>query len=197
MAYVLETRQGEARQMVGIFGDEAGIVGFIENFPAARRTPDGSYELDFERLPELAEVTFNGWTYVVSRSTYAEGGEEIEFIWTQVCDFDKQVGPGEGPHYAPGWLHLDGYVMPMSEAPEHIRQRERLFAEACSYADSHGLQATREALGSQDGEYVRFTGQGRDGSIAFLLDPMTLQWRTESSTFEDFLQSLPQRYRDL
>lgn len=197
MAYLLELQQDERQQFVGVFDDEPGVFRFIESIPFAQRAVDPwgvSYSMPFADIPELHRVSYRGWVYMLSRSSFSAypSAGDVSFVWREVQDFDSHEP--EVPTISAGTIPVDAYSFPMAEAAEQIEKREQLFAASEDYFGALGQSPSRGGLGSQDGEYVEVTRHFHDGTssrgIAFLLDPAAVSLWEESADFAEFLGKL-------
>lgn len=182
MSYLLEIAQADRRQMVGVFDSEEHVLHFMERIPFIHKeitTYGAGYTLPFQDLPELYEINYRGWVYPLSRSSFSsyESDGDIEFLWHEIQDFDRR--DAKTPTFCEGFIHVDGYDFPAEEAVAYIGEREALYAEAKAY---WGANAQRNALGSQDGEYVE-----ADGHLFFLLDGAAIALRKKCGSFEEFL----------
>ncbi len=195
VAFLLELVQQDRRWAVGAFGSEADVLSLVRRLPGLHEEADqpGIYWLEPTEVPELTELAHRGWVIPVCRaafSTYPSDGV-IDVVWTEVQVFDDD--PPAAASYGAGSVSVNGWVFGMADAVAHVRARERLFAEADAHYAARGQIAWREALGSQDGEYVAVgpVGGGEPDHLVFLLDPAAVALRAECPSFADFLSRYP------
>lgn len=195
MAYLLELVQAEHRSVVGVLRTEADVLRLVGRLPGLHEAPDhpGTFWLEPSEVPQLTEIEHDGWVYPLCRasfSTYASDGV-IYVGWHEVQIYDD-VPPRAGSLVA-GILPVDGYTFGIADGVEQVHARERLVAEAAEHFGARGQVVDREALGSQDGEYVTVAPAGSDapGRLAFLLDPAAVLLRARCQSFEEFLGRYP------
>ena len=195
MAYLLELVQADRRCVVGVFGSEADTLRMVERLPGLHEDADqpGIYWLEPTEVPELTEIEHHGWVFPLARASFSSYRSDgvIDVVWNTVQCFDE-VPPRAGD-YCAGTLSVNGWTFGMADGVDHIHARERLFVEAEEHNASRGQAVRREALGSQDGEYVTVApiGESEPGRLAFLLDLAAVHLREESGSFEEFLSRYP------
>lgn len=181
------------RSLVGVFASEADVQRIVARFPGLHED-DGVFWLEPSEVPELTEIEHNGWVFPLARasfSTYQCDGV-IDVIWNEVHLYaETPPTPGD---YATVSMSVNGYTFDAASGVEHVHARERLFAEAQAYFGERGDVVGREALGSQDGEYVTVaaTDGNGPGHLAFLLDPAAVHLREQAASFEEFLRRYPE-----
>ena len=76
-----------------------------------------------------------------------------------------------------------------NEVRDYIEKREELYRETEKYYKKRGVNITRNALGSEDGEYI----ESSNGTILYLLDPSTVDIWKQSKCIDEFIE----KYREL
>lgn len=195
MAYLLELVQEDRRSVVGVFGSEADVLSLVKRLPGLHSDANYSdfYWLEPTEVPELTEIEHNGWLFPLCRasfSTYPSDGR-IYVIWNEVQIFDET--PPHARSYCAGTMSINGYTFGMEEGVDHVHAREKLFDEAKEHFVARGEILVREALGSQDGEYVAVLSKEDPESsrLVFLLDLAAVHLRAQLPSFEEFLSRYP------
>ncbi|MBO3445263.1 MULTISPECIES: hypothetical protein [Clostridia] len=185
MSYLLKIEQYEKCYDIGVFESEESIYKFIESIPFVKKevlsNDYTNYFFNFEDLPDYYEINYNNYLYVISKFSFVPGEDEIYFSWSEIHLWDKKIGPKET--FIEGETIVDAYSFSNNEVKNYITKREELYKETKRYYKSKGLKVRRNALGSQDGEYVELLND----SILYLLDPCAIEIWDKSKDIEEFL----------
>lgn len=185
MAYLLKIEQFERSYDIGVFKSEESIYKFIESIPFVKKEvfPDNyiNYFMNFKDIPDYYEVNYNNYIYIISKFSFIPDEGEIYFNWREIHLWDEKESVKET--FIEGETIVDAYSFSNNEVKSYIEKREELYKETKKYYDSKGLKVTRNALGSEDGEYVELL----NGSILYLLDPRAIEIWEESKDIEEFM----------
>lgn len=185
MAYLLKIEQFERSYDIGVFKSEESIYKFIESIPFVKKEvfPDNyiNYFMNFKDIPDYYEVNYNNYIYIISKFSFIPDEGEIYFNWREIHLWDEKESAKET--FIEGETTVDAYSFSNNEVKSYIEKREELYKETKKYYESKGLKITRNALGSEDGEYVELL----NGSILYLLDPRAVEIWEESKDIEEFM----------
>lgn len=185
MAYLLKIEQFERSYDIGVFKSEESIYKFIESIPFVKKEvfPDNyiNYFMNFKDIPDYYEVNYNNYIYIISKFSFIPDEGEIYFNWREIHLWDEKTSVKET--FVEGETIVDAYSFSNNEVKSYIEKREELYKETKKYYESKGLKVTRNALGSEDGEYVELL----NGSILYLLDPRAVEIWEESKDIEEFM----------
>ena len=185
MAYLLKIEQFERSYDIGVFKSEESIYKFIESIPFVKKEvfPDNyiNYFMNFKDIPDYYEVNYNNYIYIISKFSFIPDEGEIYFNWREIHLWDEKTSVKET--FIEGETIVDAYSFSNNEVKSYIEKREELYKETKKYYESKGLKVTRNALGSEDGEYVELL----NGSILYLLDPRAVEIWEESKDIEEFM----------
>ncbi|CEN87627.1 Uncharacterised protein [[Clostridium] sordellii] len=185
MAYLLKIEQFERSYDIGVFKSEESIYKFIESIPFVKKEvfPDNyiNYFMNFKDIPDYYEVNYNNYIYIISKFSFIPDEGEIYFNWREIHLWDEKESVKET--FIEGETIVDAYSFSNNEVKSYIEKREELYKETKKYYESKGLKITRNALGSEDGEYVELL----NGSILYLLDPRAVEIWEESKDIEEFM----------
>ncbi|WP_270505714.1 hypothetical protein [Paraclostridium sordellii] len=185
MAYLLKIEQFERSYDIGVFKSEESIYKFIESIPFVKKEvfPDNyiNYFMDFKDIPDYYEVNYNNYIYIISKFSFIPDEGEIYFNWREIHLWDEKESVKET--FVEGETIVDAYSFSNNEVKSYIEKREELYKETKKYYESKGLKIARNALGSEDGEYVELL----NGSILYLLDPRAVEIWEESKDIEEFM----------
>ncbi|MFR8870827.1 MAG: hypothetical protein ACLVIH_12665 [Paraclostridium sordellii] len=185
MAYLLKIEQFERSYDIGVFKSEESIYKFIESIPFVKKEvfTDNyiNYFMNFKDIPDYYEVNYNNYIYIISRFSFIPDEGEIYFNWREIHLWDEKESVKET--FIEGETIVDAYSFSNNEVKSYIEKREELYKETKKYYESKGLKITRNALGSEDGEYVELL----NGSILYLLDPRAVEIWEESKDIEEFM----------
>ena len=185
MAYLLKIEQFERSYDIGVFKSEESIYKFIESIPFVKKEvfPDNyiNYFMNFKDIPDYYEVNYNNYIYIISKFSFIPDEGEIYFNWREIHLWDEKESVKET--FIEGETIVDAYSFSNNEVKSYIEKREELYKETKKYYESKGLKVTRNALGSEDGEYVELL----NGSILYLLDPRAVEIWEESKDIEEFM----------
>ncbi|CEP90274.1 Uncharacterised protein [[Clostridium] sordellii] len=185
MAYLLKIEQFERSYDIGVFKSEESIYKFIESIPFVKKEvfPDNyiNYFMNFKDIPDYYEVNYNNYIYIISKFSFIPDEDEIYFNWREIHLWDEKESVKET--FIEGETIVDAYSFSNNEVKSYIEKREELYKETKKYYESKGLKVTRNALGSEDGEYVELL----NGSILYLLDPRAVEIWEESKDIEEFM----------
>ncbi|CEO06575.1 Uncharacterised protein [[Clostridium] sordellii] len=185
MAYLLKIEQFERSYDIGVFKSEESIYKFIESIPFVKKEvfPDNyiNYFMNFKDIPDYYEVNYNNYIYIISKFSFIPDEGEIYFNWREIHLWDEKTSVKET--FIEGETMVDAYSFSNNEVKSYIEKREELYKETKKYYESKGLKVTRNALGSEDGEYVELL----NGSILYLLDPRAVEIWEESKDIEEFM----------
>lgn len=185
MAYLLKIEQFERSYDIGVFKSEESIYKFIESIPFVKKEvfPDNyiNYFMNFKDIPDYYEVNYNNYIYIISKFSFIPDEGEIYFNWREIHLWDEKESAKET--FIEGETTVDAYSFSNNEVKSYIEKREELYKETKKYYESKGLKVTRNALGSEDGEYVELL----NGSILYLLDPRAVEIWEESKDIEEFM----------
>ena len=185
MAYLLKIEQFERSYDIGVFKSEESIYKFIESIPFVKKEvfPDNyiNYFMDFKDIPDYYEVNYNNYIYIISKFSFIPDEGEIYFNWREIHLWDEKESVKET--FVEGETIVDAYSFSNNEVKSYIEKREELYRETKKYYESKGLKITRNALGSEDGEYVELLND----SILYLLDPRAVEIWEESKDIEEFM----------
>lgn len=187
MSYLLKIEQYEKSYDIGVFESEKSIYKFIESIPFVKKevlsNDYTNYFFNFEDIPDYYEVNYNNYLYVISKFSFVPGEDEIYFSWSKIHIWDKKISPKET--FIEGETIVDAYSFSNKEVKNYITKREELYRETERYYKNKGLKVRRNALGSQDGEYVGLLND----SILYLLDPCAIDIWDKSKDIEEFLDN--------
>ncbi|CEP41757.1 hypothetical protein [Paraclostridium sordellii] len=185
MTYLLKIEQFERSYDIGVFKSEESIYKFIESIPFVKKEvfPDNyiNYFMNFKDIPGYYEVNYNNYIYIISKFSFIPDEGEIYFNWREIHLWDEKTSVKET--FVEGETIVDAYSFSNNEVKSYIEKREELYKETKKYYESKGLKVTRNALGSEDGEYVELL----NGSILYLLDPRAVEIWEESKDIEEFM----------
>lgn len=185
MTYLLKIEQFERSYDIGVFKSEESIYKFIESIPFVKKEvfPDNyiNYFMNFKDIPDYYEVNYNNYIYIISKFSFIPDEGEIYFNWREIHLWDEKESVKET--FVEGETTVDAYSFSNNEVKSYIEKREELYKETKKYYESKGLKVTRNALGSEDGEYVELL----NGSILYLLDPRAVEIWEESKDIEEFM----------
>ena len=185
MAYLLKIEQFERSYDIGVFKSEESIYKFIESIPFVKKEvfPDNyiNYFMNFKDIPDYYEVNYNNYIYIISKFSFIPDEGDIYFNWREIHLWDEKESEKET--FVEGETIVDAYSFSNNEVKSYIEKREELYKETKEYYESKGLKITRNALGSEDGEYVELL----NGSILYLLDPRAVEIWEESKDIEEFM----------
>lgn len=185
MSYLLKIEQYERSYDIGVFKSEESIYKFIESIPFVKKEvfPDNyiNYFMNFKDIPDYYEVNYNNYIYIISKFSFIPDEGEIYFNWKEIHLWDEKESVKET--FIEGETIVDAYSFSNNEVKSYIEKREELYRETKKYYESKGLKVTRNALGSEDGEYVELL----NGSILYLLDPRAVEIWEESKDIEEFM----------
>lgn len=185
MPYILKINQWDKNYDIGIFESTESIYKFIESIPFVRKDVEiddyRNYYMNFEDMPEYYEVNYNNYLYIISKFSFIPNDNEIFFTWNEIHFWDSKVSPKE--RFIEGETTIDAYAFSNNDVKDYIREREELYLETKKYYEAKGLNVKRDALGSQDGEYVELV----DNHILYLLDPTAVKIWEETKNVEVFL----------
>ena len=185
MAYLLKIEQFERSYDIGVFKSEESIYKFIESIPFVKKEVFSdnyiNYFMNFKDIPDYYEVNYNNYIYIISKFSFIPDEGEIYFNWREIHLWDEKESVKET--FIEGETIVDAYSFSNNEVKSYIEKREELYKETKEYYESKGLKITRNALGSEDGEYVELL----NGSILYLLDPRAVEIWEESKDIEEFM----------
>ncbi|MEG0578503.1 MAG: hypothetical protein RR490_01150 [Niameybacter sp.] len=185
MSYLLKVKQYEKSYDIGVFETEESICKLIESIPFVKKEVISNgyinYSMKFEDLPDYYELDYNHYIYVISKFSFIPNEDEIYFEWSKIHLWDEKVAMKKT--FIEAYITVDAYSFPNNEVTDYIEKREELYKETEKYYKTKGLQVRRNALGSQDGEYVELL----NASILYLLDPSAVDIWKESGNIEEFL----------
>lgn len=185
MAYLLKIEQFERSYDIGVFKSEESIYKFIESIPFVKKEVFSdnyiNYFMNFKDIPDYYEVNYNNYIYIISKFSFIPDEGEIYFNWRKIHLWDEKESVKET--FVEGETIVDAYSFSNNEVKSYIEKREELYKETKKYYESKGLKVTRNALGSEDGEYVELL----NGSILYLLDPRAVEIWEESKDIEEFM----------
>ena len=185
MAYLLKIEQFERSYDIGVFKSEESIYKFIESIPFVKKEvfQDNyiNYFMNFKDIPDYYEVNYNNYIYIISKFSFIPDEGEIYFNWKEIHLWDEKESTKET--FVEGETIVDAYSFSNNEVKSYIEKREELYKETKEYYESKGLKITRNALGSEDGEYVELL----NNSILYLLDPRAVEIWEESKDIEEFM----------
>ena len=185
MSYLLKIEQYERSYDIGVFKSEESIYKFIESIPFVKKEvfPDNyiNYFMNFKDIPDYYEVNYNNYIYIISKFSFIPDEGEIYFNWKEIHLWDEKESVKET--FIEGETIVDAYSFSNNEVKSYIEKREELYRETKKYYESKGLKVTRNAIGSEDGEYVELL----NGSILYLLDPRAVEIWEESKDIEEFM----------
>ncbi|MEF9959420.1 MAG: hypothetical protein RR090_09385 [Niameybacter sp.] len=185
MSYLLKVKQYEKSYDIGVFETEESICKLIESIPFVKKEVISNgyinYSMKFEDLPDYYELDYNHYIYVISKFSFIPNEDEIYFEWSKIHLWDEKVAMKKT--FIEADITVDAYSFPNNEVTDYIEKREELYKETEKYYKTKGLQVRRNALGSQDGEYVELL----NASILYLLDPSAVDIWKESGNIEEFL----------
>lgn len=185
MAYLLKIEQFERSYDIGVFKSEESIYKFIESIPFVKKEVFSdnyiNYFMNFKDIPDYYEVNYNNYIYIISKFSFIPDEGEIYFNWREIHLWDEKESVKET--FVEGETIVDAYSFSNNEVKSYIEKREELYKETKKYYESKGLKVTRNALGSEDGEYVELL----NGSILYLLDPRAVEIWEESKDIEEFM----------
>ncbi|MEG0711199.1 MAG: hypothetical protein RR448_03015 [Niameybacter sp.] len=185
MSYLLKVKQYEKSYDIGVFETEESICKLIESIPFVKKEVISNgyinYSMKFEDLPDYYELNYNNYIYVISKFSFIPNEDEIYFEWSKIHLWDEKVAMKKT--FIEAYITVDAYSFPNNEVTDYIEKREELYKETEKYYKTKGLQVRRNALGSQDGEYVELL----NASILYLLDPSAVDIWKESGNIEEFL----------
>ncbi|MVO70229.1 hypothetical protein GOD95_02065 [Paeniclostridium sordellii] len=185
MAYLLKIEQFERSYDIGVFKSEESIYKFIESIPFVKKEVFSdnyiNYFMNFKDIPDYYEVNYNNYIYIISKFSFIPDEGEIYFNWREIHLWDEKESVKET--FIEGETIVDAYSFSNNEVKSYIEKREELYKETKKYYESKGLKVTRNALGSEDGEYVELL----NGSILYLLDPRAVEIWEESKDIEEFM----------
>ncbi|MEG0353692.1 MAG: hypothetical protein RSD26_11230 [Cellulosilyticaceae bacterium] len=186
MSYLLKIEQYEKSYDIGVFETEEAICKFIESIPFVKKEVISNeyinYSMKFRDIPDYYEVNYNNYIYVISKFSFMPNEDEIYFNWNKIHLWDKKIAMEKT--FIEGEMTVDAYSFSNNEAKDYIEKREELYKETERYYKSKGLKVGRDALGSQDGEYVELLND----SILYLLDPGAVDIWEKSIDIEEFLK---------
>ncbi|MEG0152980.1 MAG: hypothetical protein RR744_07345 [Cellulosilyticaceae bacterium] len=186
MSYLLKIEQYEKSYDIGVFETEEAICKFIESIPFVKKEVISNeyinYSMKFRDIPDYYEVNYNNYIYVISKFSFMPNEDEIYFNWSKIHLWDKKIAMEKT--FIEGEMTVDAYSFSNNEAKDYIEKREELYKETERYYKSKGLKVGRDALGSQDGEYVELLND----SILYLLDPSAVDIWGKSIDIEEFLK---------
>lgn len=185
MSYLLKIGQYERSYDIGVFQSEESIYKFIEGIPFVKKEVISddyiNYFVKFEDLPNYYEVKYNNYLYIISKFSFIPDEGEIYFSWNKIHLWDEKVSMKET--FIEGGTRVDAYDFSNNEVKNYIEKREELYKETEKYYKNKGLEVRRDALGSEDGEYVEILND----SILYLLDPSAIDIWSESKDIEKFI----------
>lgn len=187
MSFLLKINQDEKSYDVGVFESEKAIYKFIESIPFVKKEifsdSDNyiNYFMNFEDIPNYYEVNYNNYLYVISKFSFIPGDDEIYFNWSEIHLWDEKVSTKET--FIEAEIVVDAYSFSNNEVKDYIEKREELYNEVEKHYTSKGSKVSREALGSQDGEYISISSE----SILYLLDPGAIEIWEKSTDVEEFI----------
>ncbi|MEG1141871.1 MAG: hypothetical protein RSE41_05425 [Clostridia bacterium] len=185
MTYLLKIEQDEKSYDIGVFKNEESIYKFVESIPFVRKEVISddyiNYFFEFEDIPDYYEVNYNNYLYIISKYSFIPNENEIYFTWTKIHLWDENTSTEET--FIEGETMVDAYDFSNNEVKKYIEKREELYKETEKYYKNKGLEIRRDALGSQDGEYVELLND----SIIYLLDPSAISIWEESRDIEEFI----------
>lgn len=193
MLCVLSFIQGDITNTVGVFESRENAVEFLSGIPFVKRYTDDfhtGYMIKLGDIPDCFTVSYKGWKYTLSRFSFSECDpcEDIEAEFTELCNLDRE--PDASSSYVSGYTIVAGYSCDNEIVADYIAKRESLYRQAKEYYESRGRKIGRGGLGSQDGEYVLVSGgSAPEMSIAFLLDPPTVEQWERAGSFEGWLSA--------
>ena len=187
MSYLLKIVQDEKSYDVGVFETEESICKFIESIPFVRKEVVSdeyvNYSIKFKDIPEYYEVNYNNYLYIISKFSFIPKEDfEIYFNWSNIHLWDERTANQKT--FIGGETLVDAYSVSNNEVNDYINKREELYKETEKYFKAKGLKVGRNALGSQDGEYVELVND----SLLYLLDPCAIEIWEGSSNIEEFLE---------
>lgn len=183
--YLLKMCQWEKNYDIGIFESEQSIYQFINKIPFVKKENENlSYYMNFKDIPNYFEVEYNNYLYIISKFSFDPSGGEIFFSFGPIHYFDQRIASEKT--MVKGETIVDAYCFSNQEVKHYIREREALFEACQQYYQSKGLEVKREAIGSEDGEYVQL----KNGPILFLLDPQAVEIWEQSKNIEECLSQL-------
>lgn len=187
MSYLLKIEQYEKSYDIGVFESEESIYKFIESIPFVKKEVISNdytnYFFNFEDIPNYYEINYNNYLYVISKFSFVPGEDEIYFSWSKIHIWDKKTSLKET--FIEGETIVDAYSFSNNEVKNYITKREELYKKTEKYYKNKGLKVRRNALGSQDGEYVELLND----SILYLLDPCAVDIWDKSRDIEEFLDN--------
>ncbi|CEP97540.1 Uncharacterised protein [[Clostridium] sordellii] len=185
MSYLLKIEQYEKSYDIGVFKSEESIYKFIESIPFVKKEVFSdnyiNYFMDFKDIPDYYEVNYNNYIYIISKFSFIPDEGEIYFNWREIHLWDEKESVKET--FIEGETTVDAYSFSNNEVKSYIEKREELYKETKKYYESKGLKIKRNALGSEDGEYVELLND----SILYLLDPRAVEIWEESKDIEEFM----------
>lgn len=185
MSFLLKIKQNEKSYDIGVFSSRESIYKFIESIPFVRKEYFSeeytNYFFNFEDIPDYYEINYNNYLYVISKFSFIPREGEIYFDWSEIHLWDEKVSIKQ--IFIEGETIVDAYGVLNNEVKDYIEKREELYREMEKFHKRKGLKVKRDALGSQDGEYIKITGE----SILYLLDPTAIAIWEESIDVEEFI----------
>ncbi|EMU52396.1 MULTISPECIES: hypothetical protein [Clostridium] len=184
--YILKIKQYEKIYDVGIFETEESIFKFIESIPFVKKeileNDYVDYFMKFKDLPDYYEIKYNNYVYIISRFSFIPDDGEIYFDWNKIHLWDEKIAIKET--FIEGETTVDAYNFLNNEVRDYIEKREELYRETEKYYKKRGVNITRNALGSEDGEYI----ESSNGTILYLLDPSTVDIWKQSKCIDEFIE---------
>lgn len=185
MRYLLKISQWEKSYDIGVFESEQSIYNFIESIPFVKKEVSGdnyiNYFMKFEDIPDYYELNYNNYLYIITRFSFIPCEDEIFFSWNKVHCWDEKISSKKT--FIEGETTVDAYSFTNNEVKSYIEKREELYRETQKYYESKGLKIRRDALGSEDGEYVELLNE----SILYLLDPHAVMVWEQANNIEEFM----------
>lgn len=189
--YILKIKQYEKNYDVGIFETEESIFKFIESIPFVKKeifeNDYVDYFMSFKDIPDYYEINYNNYVYIISRFSFIPDDGEIYFDWNKIHLWDEKIAIKET--FIEGETTVDAYNFLNDEVRDYIEKREELYRQTEKYYKKRGVNITRNALGSQDGEYI----ESSNGTIMYLLDPSTVDIWKQSKCIDEFIE----KYKEL
>lgn len=185
MAYLLKIEQFEKSYDIGVFESEESIYKFIDSIPFVKKEVISNdyidYSMKFEDIPDYYELNYNNYLYVISKFSFLPKEGDVYFIWNKIHLWNDKIATNET--LIDGETTIDAYSFSNDEVKDYIEKREELYKETEKYYKSKGFKVRRNALGSEDGEYVELLNDG----ILYLLDPSAVDIWEKSRDIEEFI----------
>ncbi len=161
--YLLTLLQENNETKVGLFDSLEDGRDFVQKIPGYRFQEEQSDEFLYTEeffepsgLPDYMELEHRGTRVPLTRWMFPED-MPVEIIWHEPSNLsiaDQGLVDGQ--------TRVDAYMVENPEVSGYIMRREEKYQAVKAFLEANGYEVQRNFFGSEDGEAIVYTEQGKD-----------------------------------